>query len=284
MEERATARNFVTLPRMDAAARTLRVFIDENGLLGRDPFLKKFAHPFLLTTVYLEPDAWERTIVFDVRKRQGAVHGPGVVIGRSHDADIVIPRLSVSKHHARFQQDGAAWTITDLGSRNGTGIDGKALAPNRPEPLRDLVALELGPDSRLYFVTSATLFELISKIASITKEQLRRTSRLAKPPQSPVPPPVADERVRSTDGGRRLARDARLAQALAQIESMGALITRLEVDLSQKDLWFHLDPSKEGAAACRERLGKMAKDVKAIRAVVTLDGGAKTIDLFSDGK
>jgi serine phosphatase RsbU (regulator of sigma subunit) len=54
--------------------------------------------------------------------------GDAVVIGRTGKADIAIDDHSVSRRHARLFRDGAAWFIEDLGSRNGTLLNGKALS------------------------------------------------------------------------------------------------------------------------------------------------------------
>ncbi len=50
---------------------------------------------------------------------------PGVqVIGRDADADVRIDALSVSRQHARLTWQGAGATIEDLGSKNGTWVNG----------------------------------------------------------------------------------------------------------------------------------------------------------------
>lgn len=54
------------------------------------------------------------------------------VIGRSASANITLTDISVSKLHAELRQEGDVWLLTDLGSTNGTFIDGQRLAPNLP--------------------------------------------------------------------------------------------------------------------------------------------------------
>lgn len=49
-------------------------------------------------------------------------------IGRSGDADITIADRLVSRLHAAVRPDPSGWTITDLGSRNGTRLDGLAVS------------------------------------------------------------------------------------------------------------------------------------------------------------
>jgi len=54
------------------------------------------------------------------------------VIGRSGDADIQLDEVEISRHHAViFRQGGSVW-ILDLGSANGTSVNG---TPSTSEPL-----------------------------------------------------------------------------------------------------------------------------------------------------
>ncbi len=45
-------------------------------------------------------------------------------LGRADDNQLVISDDSVSSHHGEVTFDGSSWTLTDLGSTNGTKIDG----------------------------------------------------------------------------------------------------------------------------------------------------------------
>jgi hypothetical protein len=54
--------------------------------------------------------------------------------GRAAEADIFLEDVTVSRHHAVFVVDGEGLTVTDLGSTNGTYVNGRrhetaALAP-----------------------------------------------------------------------------------------------------------------------------------------------------------
>ena len=55
-----------------------------------------------------------------------AVNGP-VVVGRSPNADIVIGAGYVSARHARFTLMGQNLFVEDLGSTNGTAVDGQLI-------------------------------------------------------------------------------------------------------------------------------------------------------------
>jgi hypothetical protein len=52
--------------------------------------------------------------------------GPRTVftIGRSPDCDLPLGDITVSWHHAELRHTGQAWVIVDLGSRNGTWVNG----------------------------------------------------------------------------------------------------------------------------------------------------------------
>ncbi len=67
-----------------------------------------------------------------------ALHGPDArrqdalparcVVGRSPACDLVLDVRDVSREHAAVHWTGAAWELQDLGSRNGTYLDGRRLA------------------------------------------------------------------------------------------------------------------------------------------------------------
>ena len=49
-----------------------------------------------------------------------------------------------SRHHATIQRSGDAYTITDLGSTNGTTLNGKLIPPRVPQPLRQGDRIKIG--------------------------------------------------------------------------------------------------------------------------------------------
>jgi pSer/pThr/pTyr-binding forkhead associated (FHA) protein len=46
-------------------------------------------------------------------------------LGRDADNDVVLDHHSISAHHARLECDSRGWSLTDLGSTNGTRCNGK---------------------------------------------------------------------------------------------------------------------------------------------------------------
>jgi CRP/FNR family transcriptional regulator, cyclic AMP receptor protein len=69
--------------------------------------------------------------------------GEKAVLGRSLEADLTFPdEPSLSRFHARIEHEGDHYTITDLGSVNGTQVNGKDIAQQQPTLLshRDVIA------------------------------------------------------------------------------------------------------------------------------------------------
>jgi hypothetical protein len=71
-------------------------------------------------------------------------------IGRSHDGDLVVLASSVSREHAVVSRGDAGWSVRDLGSRNGTFVDG-VRSQGRAQ-LAPRALLKVG-DVALWFVT-----------------------------------------------------------------------------------------------------------------------------------
>jgi len=72
------------------------------------------------------------------------------VIGRGSDCNLRLNSERVSRRHAVIHWDGRQAFITDLGSTNGTRLNGQRLEPNQPYSLNPGDHLELGgPDARL---------------------------------------------------------------------------------------------------------------------------------------
>ncbi len=61
-----------------------------------------------------------------------------LIIGRDASAGICIPEAAVSRHHARVHYDGKHWMLSDLGSRNGTLVDGQFVAELALEDLHEI--------------------------------------------------------------------------------------------------------------------------------------------------
>lgn len=50
-----------------------------------------------------------------------------VAIGRSPQSDFVIDDRTVSRHHATIRNEGEFWILVDVGSKNGTRVNGRRI-------------------------------------------------------------------------------------------------------------------------------------------------------------
>ncbi len=67
-----------------------------------------------------------------------------VLLGRRTNCDIRIDSPKVSGHHAAMQWVDDAWEVRDLGSRNGTFVDGRRLAPGERASVETGTLISLG--------------------------------------------------------------------------------------------------------------------------------------------
>jgi hypothetical protein len=72
-----------------------------------------------------------------------ALGRPMVVIGRGKQSDIVLAEQGISRQHASIQHDPQGWILTDLGSTNGTLLNGQPIRAQELHLLRpgDRVAI-----------------------------------------------------------------------------------------------------------------------------------------------
>ena len=72
----------------------------------------------------------------------------GATIGRGRASDIVLDDPNVSRQHAEIRPRGGSWVVTDLGSTNGSQLNGRRLEGS--EVLRSGDALELGASTMTF--------------------------------------------------------------------------------------------------------------------------------------
>jgi phosphoserine phosphatase RsbU/P len=66
---------------------------------------------------------------------------PRLVIGRSRDSDICLPDQWLSRQHAEIVREGEGFLLRDLGSKNGTLLNGRPLEAARTLQLGDVISL-----------------------------------------------------------------------------------------------------------------------------------------------
>lgn len=127
----------------------LQALARELSKIGGPAFKKKYPGPFLLVlyTPSTNPGLSEHTVW--TRHGRSAASPPDaitkaiplmveskprkkVTVGRAEQNDIVIRGSGISKTHAAFLPGTDGFRLVDMGSRNGTAVNGITLDENRP--------------------------------------------------------------------------------------------------------------------------------------------------------
>jgi hypothetical protein len=74
-----------------------------------------------------------------------------IMIGRDVQALLSLPNVSVSRKHAQLIYDDSGWTVEDLGSQNGTELNGTKLAAGTKTQLNSGDQLRIGKYMLAYF-------------------------------------------------------------------------------------------------------------------------------------
>ena len=74
------------------------------------------------------------TAVVDIKGRRHTLRRGRTVIGRGSDADITLDDAGASRKHAEIVWDGTRAQVSDLGSTNGTTLNGRSLKTALLEP------------------------------------------------------------------------------------------------------------------------------------------------------
>ena len=105
----------------------------------------------------------EETAMLILREGQGIgtrwrVDRDNVIIGREEDCDIVLPSRQVSRNHARIRRSGGRHILEDLGSKNGTFVNGQELT--EPYTLQDGDEIQIALSFKLFFVDAGATVPL----------------------------------------------------------------------------------------------------------------------------
>jgi len=72
-------------------------------------------------------------------------------IGRSSDCDVVLPMRQISRQHAEIERDAGSYVLRDLGSKNGTYVNGQRVL-DEPYRLKDGDEIQIALCVKLGFV------------------------------------------------------------------------------------------------------------------------------------
>lgn len=110
----------------------------------------------------------------------GRVHAlrAHTIVGRDPGCALAVLQISVSRQHAelRYDVDDDRWTIADLGSRNGTHVDGKPVTQRTPLADKQLVAI--GDVGFVFVVDRAALPATAPIVYAATAQSAKRVGEL----------------------------------------------------------------------------------------------------------
>lgn len=133
-----------------------------------------------------------------------------LVIGRGGDAQVIVASEHASRHHAEIVRSGDGWAVRDLGSKNGTTVNGSRISSE----------LRLGEGDEIEVPGGAWVYRRSDKTLTLQVSKRARIDVDAK---------HAEVRV----DGRPISVTARELLALAALaEDPGALVTK--DDLAKK--------------------------------------------------
>lgn len=113
------------------------------------------------------------------------LEGDQLMIGRDSTNEIVINDAEVSRRHARLTFQGGKYVLEDLGSTNGTFVNGQRLAG--PRVLKPGEVVSFGEQIVM-------VFEMISidPGATVASPRAAAVPVASRPPYSPPPPPATE--------------------------------------------------------------------------------------------
>ncbi len=102
--------------------------------------------------------------------------GKVVVIGRQAGSDLRLNNPIVSRQHAQVECSAQGCQVMDLGSANGSSLDGQPLAPNTPAPMKNGSKIEIGP------------FQIVLEEIAVEPAPSPTPKAAPKPPPKKEPP------------------------------------------------------------------------------------------------
>jgi pSer/pThr/pTyr-binding forkhead associated (FHA) protein len=102
-------------------------------------------------------DGADAPYLVDIAGRRFALSDGVATLGRSQSCDIYIPDRRTSRRHAEMRWDGECTTLRDLGSTNGTFLNGRRI--DGPETLRDGDEIGIGSAVFTFHDPEATIRE-----------------------------------------------------------------------------------------------------------------------------
>jgi hypothetical protein len=117
-----------------------------------------------------------------------------MIVGRTEDSDIVLDDRQVSRQHARIVRDQAGYLLSDLGSKNGTFVNGEPLTEARR--LRDGDEIQIALCFRLAFVDAGATAPLIFEEPALRGLRIDKEARTVYVNNFTISPPLSPAQFR----------------------------------------------------------------------------------------
>ncbi len=148
-------------PAPERTGSTRQRVLRKSGRSGGSATMS-YVPPVLLDEPSEEPVVTPVGRMAEVRKRDGRLPGSSIVVGRTRPCDVVVPDYTISARHCALEPRGPGrWTLRDLGSTNGSSLDGSVVPVGRSVQLLDGQLLRLGRIACV-FLTPAGLWRFAS--------------------------------------------------------------------------------------------------------------------------
>jgi tetratricopeptide (TPR) repeat protein len=188
------------------------------------------------------------------------------VVGRATDNPICIPDTSVSRKHIMLRRVGTSWAVSDLGSGNGTLVNGDVIGDETPLSNGDVITLG---DTELRFEDVANSTMTLSPGASGARPRPSTGASGSRGAVPPRPPPRPEGgRVRTSRTAAAPAPDPaakkkrlRIQLAVASVVVLlfaGLGVVRMNVSRQQAEEAVRAQEEK----ARREKLGALFQEAK----------------------
>jgi pSer/pThr/pTyr-binding forkhead associated (FHA) protein len=108
--------------------------------------------------------------VIEIKEKKEDTTPSHVTIGRSAQNDIILYNKMVSKEHAylNIPETGGTCDLVDVGSKNGTLLNGNEIAPHQSYPLNDGDEISFGPETKVVYFSSKAFHEFLTHVKAPT--------------------------------------------------------------------------------------------------------------------
>jgi hypothetical protein len=185
-----------------------------------------------------------------LERREWRIDRDEMTLGRGEECDIVIADRQISRVHLRVRRDSLGYVLEDLGSKNGTFVNGKQVQAGAPARLQDGDEVHVALAVRLAFVGAGATVPLVAPEESPAASgglRLDKAQRRVWIGSHELEPPLSLAQYRLLEllcdaGGRVVSREEVVATVWPEAiedgvseQAIDALVRRLRDRLAELD-------------------------------------------------